>query len=189
MKHKIARNGVSCARDAFLIGGLAAAILAPIRPVAAQTAIQHPLPHALEIQQKETQEQLEVLSKHKAPVGPAAAHVLGLYRQHAEQERAYILPPLTLLPYLAEGKINPAMAWALPMLERTRAEKEAIFNQHTEIADALNALSQAGIASHDRFAKEFAESALADDLNDLEILEPTLALIEETLHAKLPAAH
>ncbi len=189
MKYKLPRNDMSRGRLAILIGGLAAAVLAPLRPAAAQATTEHPLPRGLEIAQQETEAQLLVLSKHQAPVGPAAAHVLDLYRRHAVRERAFILPPLTLLPYLAEGKIDPGMAWALPMLARTRAEKEAIFAEHTQIADALNALAQAGAKAHDLSTKEFAESALADDLGDLEVLEPTLALIEETLHARLPAAH
>jgi len=37
--------------------------------------------------------------------------------------------------------------------------------------------------------KEFAESAAADSLSDIEILEPTLLIIGDILRSKLPAGH
>jgi hypothetical protein len=134
-------------------------------------------------------EQLGQLVRRKGPVGVAAANVLAVYKQHAAREQEFIMPPLTLLPSLADGKVTPAMAWALPMTDRVRAEREQIFEEHTRITDALNALASAAAKAHDNNAKEFAENAVADELNDLEVVEPTLLLIGDILHAKLPAVH
>jgi hypothetical protein len=143
----------------------------------------------LRIAQIETGEQLSMLAKRKGPVGAAAARVLALYDDHVAREREFILPPLTLLPLLADGKVTPDMAWAIAMTDRVKAEREEIFNEHTRITEALNRLVVAAAAAHDNDAKEFAESAAADSLNDLEVLEPTLILIGDILHSKLPAAH
>jgi len=163
--------------------GAAAAQPAPTAPPA------HLIPQALQIEQKETLEQLSILARRQAPVGPAASRALELLRRHFAREQEYILPPLILLPLLADGKVTPDMAWALAMTDRVKAEREQIFEEHTEITEALNGLVVAAIQADDNDAKEFAESAAAESLTDLEILEPTLLLIGDTLRAKLPAGH
>nr|WP_294552979.1 hypothetical protein [uncultured Rhodopila sp.] len=162
------------------------AAFAQAEPAAAQA---HAIPQALRIEQKETAEQLTTLASRPAPVGPAAKEALALLQKHYAREREFILPPLTLLPLLADGTVTADMAWALPMVDRVKAEREQIFNEHAEITEALNALLAAAIEANDNDAKEFAESAAGDSLTDLEILEPAILMIGETLRAKLPAAH
>jgi len=152
-------------------------------------AERHLIPQSLRISQIETTEQLAILAKKKGPVGAAAARVQSLYSAHIVREREFILPPLTLLPLLADGKVTPDMAWAMAMTDRVKAEREEIFNEHTRITEALNRLVVAAAEARDNTAKEFAESAAADSLNDLEVLEPTLMLIGDILHSKLSAAH
>jgi hypothetical protein len=156
---------------------------------ASPAAATHGIPQALRIEQKETIEQLTALAAHPAPVGPAAKDALALLEKHYAREREFILPPLTLLPLLADGKVTPDMAWALPMTDRVRAEREQIFDEHSEVTEALNTLLVAAIEANDNDAKEFAESTAGDSLTDLEILEPTILMIGDTLRAKLPAAH
>jgi hypothetical protein len=115
--------------------------------------------------------------------------VLVLYKKHAAREEEFIFPPLTLLPLLADGKVTPDMAWAIPMTDRVRAEREDIFVEHTRLTDALNLLVVAAARAHDSEARAFAEAMATDSLNDLEILQPMLLLIGDILHSKLPAAH
>lgn len=155
----------------------------------AETVPQHLLPQAIQVASEETMAQLTELSKRQGPVGPAAKKALEVYSKHEAREREFILPPLTLLPYLADGKVTPDMAWALEMTDRVKAEREVIFDEHTRLTDALNHLATVAIKAHDKEAEEFARFAATDDLNDMEILEPTLLLINEILRAKLPAAH
>jgi hypothetical protein len=167
----------------------AAAWIAPSRPIMAQQAAPHLIPQSQAVEHKEVLEQLTALTHHKGAVGAAASEVLVLMKRHMAREQEFIQPPLTLLPLVAEGKVTPDMAWALPMIERTKAEREQIFTEHTEIIEGLNALSAAAAKAHDTAAKEFAESAAADSLTDFEILIPALLLMGDTLQAKLPAAH
>jgi hypothetical protein len=75
------------------------------------------------------------------------------------------------------------------MTDRVKAERGQLFEEHMAITEALNGLIVAATAEHDTDAKEFAESTAADSLADLEIFEPTLLLINQTLRSKLPAAH
>jgi hypothetical protein len=175
-------------RSSALVVMMAFAATSPA--VLAQTAPPvHLMPQAIQIEHKETLEQLTMLARKKAPVGPAASKVLVLLKRHMAREQDFILPPLTLLPRLADGKVTADMAWALGMTDRVRAEREEIFQEHTNLTDALNGLIVAAARVHDTGAKEFAETAAADALTDLEILEPVLLLINDTLRAKLPAAH
>lgn len=168
---------------------LAAAVLAGSFQAGARAATpEHLAPQAIQISQKEMLEQLTNLSHRKGAVGMEAARALALVKRHVAREQEFILPPLSLLPSLADGRVTPDMAWALPMIDRVRTEREAIFEEHTRITDALSALALAATRAHDTATKEFAESAAADSLADLEILEPTLLLIGDTLRAKLPPA-
>jgi hypothetical protein len=171
----------------------AVVLLAPPRTAFAQdwtsAAKVHPLPQAIRIEHKETLEQLTALAQKPGPVGPAASQALVLLQRHMAREQEFILPPLTLLPELADGKVTADMAWALPMTERVRAEREELFQEHVQITDALNGLVGAAEQANDPDAKEFAESAAADSLTDLEIFEPALIMIGNALRAQLPAAH
>ena len=172
-----------------LLAITAAAWMVPSLTAVAQPAERHLIPQSLQIEHKETREQISILAKRKGPIGSIATKVLAVYNRHAAREDEFIFPPLTLLPLLADGKVTPDMAWALPMTDRVKAEQEQIFVEHTEITELLNELIVAAAKAHDNDAKEFAESAAADSLNDLEILVPTVILIGDTLHSKLPAAH
>lgn len=160
----------------------------PAAAVKAETTSKHLLPQAIQVASSESIAQLTELSRRKGPVGVAAKKALDVYTKHEAREREFILPPLTLLPYLAEGKVTPDMAWALTMTDRVRAEREQIFEEHTRLTDALNSLADVATKAHDKEAREFAQFAATDDLNDMEILEPTLLLINDILRAKLPAA-
>ena len=149
---------------------------------------QHEIPQSLRLEHQETLERLNLLAKHPGAVGVEARKALVLFKQHIAREEEYILPPLTLLPILADGKVTPDMRWALAMTDRVKAEREQIFQEHTRLTDALNALVTAAHRTHDQAAIQFAEAAEGDALNDVELLEPTVVLIGEYLHSKLPAA-
>ena len=83
---------------AVLAAGLA-------RPVAAQSAPHAgDIPQSLRVEHDHTLEQLGILSRRKTPVGAEARKALTLFRQHLQREEDFILPPLTLLPQLADGK-------------------------------------------------------------------------------------
>ena len=111
-----------------------------------------------------------------------------LFKQHLQREEEFILPPLTLLPQLADGKVSPDMKWAIAMADRVKAEREKTYQEHTQITDAMNALAAAARKAHDAEALEFAQAAVADSLNDLELLEPMSIVIGDYLKAKLASS-
>jgi len=162
----------------------------------AQTPAQSPMPtsshvgdipQSMRVEHDNTIAQLTKLSRKRGPVGVEARKALALFKQHLQREEAFILPPLTLLPELAEGKVSPDMKWAIAMSDRVKAEREETFLEHTRITDAMNALATAARTAHDQEALDFAQGAVGDSLSDTEITEPASILVGEYLRAKLPA--
>jgi len=146
------------------------------------------IPQSIRLQHQEDEAALTELSRKPAPVGPAAKAALDLIKRHHQREVEYILPPLTLLPQIADGKVTPDMKWAIAMADQVKANREQIFQEHAQITDAMNALLQAAERAHNTAAAEFARGAVADSLSDLELQEPTTLMIGDYLRAKLPAA-
>ena len=177
-----------------LLGFAAAALLAPAgiahaQPVAPAAKVAHPIPQSLRNEHAEDREKLELLSKRPGKVGEVARKAIVLFDHHAATEAEFIMPPLTLLPLLADGKVTPDMAWAVAMTDRVRAERETIFRQHVEVTEVLNQLVEAAEAAKDDDAKEFAEAAAGDAMNDVEILEPAVLVIGDYIRMKLAAGH
>ncbi|MFI4973289.1 MAG: hypothetical protein ACHP84_01985 [Caulobacterales bacterium] len=149
----------------------------------------HPIPQSLVFEHQETLDRLTALTKRPGQVGVLARKALELFTKHTAREQEYILPPLALLPDLADGKVTPDMSWALAMADRVKADREEIFQEHVAVTDVMNQLLVAGEREHDAEAVDFARSAAGDSLNDLELLEPTVMLIGDYLRAKLPPSH
>ena len=158
----------------------------PPSAVAQQTSHVGDIPQSLRIEHEDTLAELTALGRRHGPVGVAASKALDLFKRHIQREEEFILPPLTLLPLLADGKASPDMRWAIAMSDRVRAEREEIFQEHSQITDAMNALAAAADHAHDTAALEFARSAVADSLNDIELVEPMSIVIGDYLRAKLP---
>jgi hypothetical protein len=161
----------------------------PSHVAVAQSVAAHPIPQSLRVEHDQTVERLSILAKRPGQVGVEARKALVVFKRHIAREQEFILPPLTLLPALTDGKVTPDMAWAVAMADRVKAEREQIFQEHTQITDVLNDLVAAAAKAHDKNAQEFAEAAAVDSLNDVELLEPMVLLIGDYLRGKLQAAH
>ena len=172
----------------FVVAFGAIAMLATAGSAMAQAPASHvgDIPQSIRLDHEETIRHLTALSKRKTPVGAIAAKALVAMKEHHAKELEYILPPLTLLQSLSEGKVSPDMKWAIAMADRVNADKEQIYATHVKITELMNELLAAADKAHDRDAKEFAVSAVSDALSDMEIQEPTTRLIGEYLKSKLP---
>ena len=88
-------------------------LAATVAGFAAAPAIAQPvaqageIPQSLRVEHDDTLEQLAVLARRHGPVGVEAGKAMVLFKQHLRREEEYILPPLTLLPLLADGKDLP----------------------------------------------------------------------------------
>lgn len=149
----------------------------------------HGIPQSLVLEQQDTLDHLTVLARRHGPVGAVARRYLTLFERHAAREREYIMPPLTLLSDLTTREVTSDDAWAMAMADRVRADQDVIFTEHTQITDAANELLVAGRRAHDQAAISFAEEAVRDSQNDMEIQEPAVLMIGAYLHSKLPSDH
>jgi hypothetical protein len=153
-------------------------------PALAQPA-QPNIPQSIALAHEENIAELTILAGKPAPVGPAAQAALVLLKAHILRENTYIMPPLTLLPQIADGKITPDMKWAIAMADRVKADREEISEEHARITDAMNALLVAADEANDASAAEFARGAVADTFSDMELQLPMTLVIGDLLRSKL----
>jgi hypothetical protein len=146
------------------------------------------IPQSILLQHEDDISQLTNLGNRPGQLGVAAKKALELLKRHYRREVDYILPPLTLLPILATGKVTPDMNWAIAMADKTKADSEEIFREHTEITDAMNDLLKEAQIAGDKEAIDFAHAAVADSLSDLELQLPMTIVIGDYLRAKLAPA-
>ena len=153
----------------------------------AQPAPAHEIPQSQQSEHMENLDRLQTLAKRPGRVGEVARQAIDLFKAHFARESDYILPPLTLIPAIADGKVTPDMQWAVDMADRVKADRETIFQEHARIIDTLNDLRVAGERAHDAEASDFAQGAAIDALNDVEILEPASIMVGDTIRARLAA--
>jgi hypothetical protein len=95
-----------------------------------------------------------------------------------------LLPPLTLMPLMAEVDAAQSMRWALPLIDRIRYQQPQNFREQQKIALQLNALTTAAQEANDPEAVDVAKRIAATILEDDEVIQPTLLLIGQHLRAK-----
>ena len=174
-------------RSAALTTGMSVAFLLAVYPgpsARAQTA-PHDIPQAVRLDHEETLRQLTTIARRHTRTGDIARKALPVFKAHFQREEEYILPPLTLAPALADGRVNPDMRWAIAMADRIKAESIAIFEEHTVITEWMTELAAAAERRHERDVVDFARAAVADSLYDTEVTEPTAIVIGEYLRARL----
>ena len=146
----------------------------------------HEIPQSDRAEHESVLGYLRGIAAKPTPEGAAAQKVLDLLLPHMAQEEAFILPPLTLLPELAAGKVSADMQWAVEMADRVKAEQPTLLKIHQGLSDAFIGLLGAAEAAGDEVTVGFTKDLAADDLGDREVTEPTTMLIGEFLRSRLP---
>jgi hypothetical protein len=166
---------------------LAALVAAVVTgPASAQTAPQsREIPQSFRLAHQETLDELAAIGKRRTQTGLIARQAIAAVKRHFDREEEYILPPLTLAPAIALGKITPDMKWAVAMADRIKADRETIFVEHTVITQWMNELAAAAEKAHEGDVIAFARAAVADSLNDTEVNEPMAIVIGDYIRAKL----
>src|SRR5579871_1618659 len=104
-----------CLAALMTCGGIGAATAQQPAPAT------HEIPQSVRLEHEDTLQQLAVLARRPGPVGVEARKALELFKRHIKREEEYILPPLALLPRLADGKATPDMKWAIAMADRVKS--------------------------------------------------------------------
>ena len=101
------------------------------------------IPHGMQVEHEELHADLEKAIASGGETGAAAREVAEALHSHFESEEKYALPPLGLLPALAEGRISPEMTQVLDMTDTLKVELPRMLEEHRAIVAALQKLIKA----------------------------------------------
>lgn len=142
-------------------------------------------PQSLKAEHEELHAKLANAIKSGGATGEAAKAVAKVLHPHFLKEEEYALPPLGLLPILAEGKTPPEMEVAVEMTDRLKADKSHMIQEHKQIVTALKALTEAANLEGKEQGAHFAEKLILHAQTEEEVLYPASILIGEYLKLKL----
>ena len=162
-------------------------MVAPITVVSAQEA-SFAIPQSIRLQHDQIVSRLSSYSKHENPVGATASKASAAVNAHYAKEEAFVLPPLGLLPRIANGDISMDMEPAIAMASRTRAAMPELQDEHIRITSLMNELIEAGTKTHDDELVRLATRVAAQSLNHIEVLMPTTIMIGDYLRQRLSTA-
>lgn len=137
------------------------------------------IPHSLVAEHKELQALLKNAIDSGGKTGDAARLVEERLAPHFSKEEEYALPPLTLLPDLAQGKNPTGDREMIERSEKMKAELPQMLNEHKSIVLALDQLIQAARNENKPAAIEFAEKLRLHAQTEEEILYPAAIVVGE----------
>jgi hypothetical protein len=138
-------------------------------------------PQSLKVEHEELHAELANAIKAGGATGESAKAVAKMLHTHFLKEEEYALPPLGLLPILAEGKTPPEMEAAVEMANHLKADKSHILQEHKQIVTALKALTEAANLEGKEQPAHFTEKLILIAQTEEEVLYPASILIGEYL--------
>lgn len=143
------------------------------------------IPRPLKREHEELHEQLRRATRESGGLSEAAKAVAKLMHPHFVKEEEYALPPLGLLPLLAQGQVTPNMAAVLPMTDKLKAELGEMLAEHKSIVAALRRLADVAKRENKPEYAEFADKLILHAQTEEEVSYPTAILIGEYLKLRL----
>ncbi len=137
------------------------------------------IPESMKAEHQELHEELYEATLAPGPVGEAARGVAAVLHEHFEKEEAFALPPLGLLPALAQGEAGPELRQALPLTERLKADLPEMLAEHQAVVAALDKLVAAAEQAHEPRFVRFAEKLKLHAQTEEQVSYPTAILIGE----------
>lgn len=117
--------------------------------------------------------------------GQAARLVARLIQPHYAKEEEFALPPLGLLPALAEGTIEPKMAAAVTLAKRLHEQLPDLLAERHAIVAALEELMAAAEAEGHAELVGRAERLMLHEETEEQVSYPTVILIGKFLQLRL----
>jgi hypothetical protein len=155
---------------------------------ASQTAARphRPIPFTLLEEHAEIVSGLKAAEAEGGAIARAARDLRTMLEPHLALEQAVALPPLRLLPRLAEGRLDDEMIEAIGIAEELRGELPTLLRQHRAIVPSLEALHAAAWAEGKPVHAFFAQRLLRHVRMDEEVLYPAALVAGD--HARLRMA-
>jgi hypothetical protein len=142
-------------------------------------------PTVLHTEHEKLHKMLKNATQLPGKTGEAAKVVAKVLHPHFTKEEEYALPPLGLLPMLAEGKILPEMKPVIAMTDKLKSALPEMLAEHKQIEAALQELLRASKTENHPEATLFAEQLLEHAKMEEVVSYPTAILIGEYLKLKL----
>lgn len=162
----------------------AAALLVMAGSTASQAAGQ-PSPSSMDRQHHDIAQQLSRYTAGDIGTAAAAERVLELLKSHQQKESGLVLPLLSLLPELCEGRIAGDMAFAIEMADALKAERQAMFDENAEIMAAVGELIQAGGPANETDLVVFGGLVADHVMSEIELSEPAAILVGDAVRLRL----
>jgi hypothetical protein len=143
------------------------------------------VPRPLKIEHEELHEMLRKATKEPGDIGDSAKAVAEVMHPHFVKEEEYALPPLGLLPDLAQGKVVPEMKEVLVLTDKLKADLNHMLGEHKSIVAALEKLSAAAKKADKMEYAKFAEALMLHAQTEEEVSYPAALLIGEYVRERL----
>jgi hypothetical protein len=165
--------------------GVTGASFAASRPTKGRTTMQFEIPPPLKEEHAELHAELVRATQAGGKVGDAAKAVAQVLHPHFVKEEEFALPPLGLLPHLAQGSVTPEMRNILPLTDRLKADLPQMLQEHKAIVGALKHLIEAARSERKPEFTHFAEKLMLHAQTEEQVTYPTAILIGEYVKLKL----
>lgn len=143
------------------------------------------VPTTLKLEHELLNSQLERAMKLGGRTGVAAGAVAQLMHPHFVKEEEYALPPLSLLPELAKGRVSPEMKPVTAMTDRLKAQLQTMLTEHRAIISALKDLADAAEKEGHPELVDFAQRLMEHAQMEEQITYPAAILVGEFVKLKL----
>lgn len=145
------------------------------------------VPAVVRHEHEELHADLDAATRVGGRTGDAARALARLMQPHFVREDDYAMPPLSLLPRLAEGRVAPDMADVLPLVARLEAELPLMLQEHRAISAAVEELRWAAEDEGQPAIAEFAQRLDHHALTEEQILYPAAILVGRYVKLALAA--
>jgi len=143
------------------------------------------IPEPLTHEHEELHARLAEATKLKGPLGEAAKAVARVLHDHFVREEQIAMPPLSLLPALAEGRVSAEMAEVFAMTDALKAELPRMLEEHERIKAALADLRAVAERSERPDLARFADALILHARTEEEVLYPAALVLADYLRLKL----
>lgn len=142
-------------------------------------------PTPLESEHQALYAEINQAVKLQGRTGNATRLIARLIERHFAKEEEFVLPPLSLLPALAEGTIEPQMAAAITMAAKLHDQMPDLLAEQRVIVAALEELMAAAENEGHAELVEFAERLMLHEEIERQVSYPMAILIGKYLQLRL----
>jgi len=144
-----------------------------------------PIPEPLVHEHQELHRVLAEATKLGGALGDAARAVAHELHDHFVREEEIAMPPLSLLPALAAGRVTAEMAGLFTMTDALQAELPRMLQEHERIKVALAGLRALALESDRPDLVRFADQLIVHARTEEEVLYPAAIVLAEYLRLRL----